>query len=98
MRLLVGAPSWSRSCVLLVLVLVAARPDPVDRVDHGFGEPFAAFTDRHPGVESTADRRRDVRPGSLPMAVYTLVVAVVLASGFRRTARLAVVVVLGRRR
>ena len=78
--------------VLVACYLVWQHPDTVDRIDHGFGEPFAELTDGRPWLESTsvvvATWTR-----FLPMAVYTLLVAAVLAwKGFRHTAVWIVVV------
>jgi YegS/Rv2252/BmrU family lipid kinase len=93
-RLLVGAAAallW----ILFAGLMMWLQPDVVDDADHGFGEPFAAFTDRHGWVESTA---RFAAAGTRfpPMMVYTLVVAALLAyRGFRRPALWIVVVSLG---
>ena len=78
-RLLVGVGRWPGcGCVLAVATSCGCSPDFVDRVDHGFGEPFAAFTDRHGWVESTARVVADWTR-FVPMAIYTLVVAALLA-------------------
>ncbi|MDX6327373.1 MAG: hypothetical protein QOK15_3727, partial [Nocardioidaceae bacterium] len=66
--------------------LVATHGSLVDRIDHGFGVPVAAFADRHHSVER-ADEVAASLFRVLPMTVYTLVaVAVLLWKGFRRTA------------
>ncbi|HET6562043.1 MAG TPA: diacylglycerol kinase family protein [Marmoricola sp.] len=93
-RLLVGAAA-AALWVVLASLLVWLQPAFVDRVDHGFGEPFAAYTDRHAWVESTA---RFVASWTrfVPMTIYTLVVAALLAyRGFRRPALWMLVISLG---
>jgi YegS/Rv2252/BmrU family lipid kinase len=93
-RLLVGA------VLALLWVLVASyavwqHPSWVDDVDIGFGEPFAAFTDRHPAVERTARVVAEVTR-TLPMVLYALLVAGWLAvKGFRRSAVWVLLVQLG---
>lgn len=75
--------------------LVAAHPGLVDRVDHGFGRGLAAFADRHPAVERTAEVVAALFR-VLPVTVYTLVaVGVLLWKGFRRPAVWVFVVSLG---
>jgi YegS/Rv2252/BmrU family lipid kinase len=93
-RLLVGTVAallW----IVLASLLILLQPDLVDDVDHGFGEPFAAFTDRHAWVESTA-RFVAAWTRFAPMTLYTALVAALLAyRGFPRPAVWMLAVSLG---
>jgi diacylglycerol kinase family enzyme/membrane-associated phospholipid phosphatase len=67
----------------------------VNRIDHRFGMPIAAFADRHYWIERTAEVVAAMFR-FLPMMIYTLVAAVWLTyKGFRRPALWLVVVSLG---
>jgi YegS/Rv2252/BmrU family lipid kinase len=93
-RLLVGIVV-SGLWLLFASYMVWQHPDTVDSLDHDFGEPFAAYADRHAWVESTA-RAVAAATRFVPMAVLTLVAAVWLSvKGFRRPALWIVVVMLG---
>jgi YegS/Rv2252/BmrU family lipid kinase len=92
--LLVGA-ALALSWVLVASYVVWQHPVWVDDVDTGFGEPFAAFTDRHPWVERTS-RVLAEATRTLPMVVYALVAAALLTmKGFRRPAAWLLLVQLG---
>ena len=93
-RLVVGM-TLSALFVLLASYLVWQHPDTVDDWDHAFGEPFAAFTDRHAWVERTAEVVA-AATRFLPMMIYSLVAAAWLTyKGFRRPALWLLVVMLG---
>jgi YegS/Rv2252/BmrU family lipid kinase len=93
-RLLAGAivaALW----ILLASVLLWQQPDLVDRIDHGFGEPFARYAGEHDQVEQMA-RFVAAATRVLPMAVLTIAVAGLLAyRGFRRPAVWMLLVSLG---
>jgi diacylglycerol kinase family enzyme/membrane-associated phospholipid phosphatase len=93
-RLVLGAV-LAALWLLVASVVMWLQPDFVDRVDHGFGEPFAALADRHGWVESTARFVADWTR-FVPMLGYTLVVAGLIAyRGFRRPAVWMVAISLG---
>jgi diacylglycerol kinase family enzyme/membrane-associated phospholipid phosphatase len=72
--------------IVLASLLVVTRPELADRVDRGFGMPIAAFADRHPWIETTAEVVAALTRFP-PMLLYTVVVAgVLVAKGFRRPA------------
>src|SRR4051812_3334132 len=92
--LLVGAV-LAAPWLLVAGYLVAQHGSFVDRVDHAVGQSIAAFADRHPVVERTAEVVAQLFR-VLPMTVYTLVaVGVLLWKGFRRTAIWVLVVSAG---
>jgi diacylglycerol kinase family enzyme/membrane-associated phospholipid phosphatase len=81
--------------LLVAGYLVAVHGSVVDRIDHGVGVAIAAFSDRHPAVERTAEVVAALFR-VLPMTIYTLVAAAVLLwRRFRRTAVWIVLVSLG---
>jgi YegS/Rv2252/BmrU family lipid kinase len=87
--------------VVAVLWLLAASafwvvaPDTVDDLDHGFGEPIAAFSNRHEWVEGTA-RFVAAVTRTEPMLLYALAIALwLVVKGFRRTALWMLVAALG---
>ncbi len=69
---------WGGLTSLAVLIaaslLVGLSPETADRIDVWFGEPLAAFADRHPGVEHAARVLADLFRVP-PVALYTLVIA-----------------------
>jgi YegS/Rv2252/BmrU family lipid kinase len=93
-RLVVGAVVaglW----LLLSSYLVWQQPAFVDDADTWFGEPFAAYADRHGGVEQAARVVAELTR-SLPMLLYAGVAAAWLAwKGFSRPALWLLLVALG---
>ncbi len=81
--------------LLLASYLVWQQSDFVDRVDHAFGAPIAAFADRHDWIERTAEVVASMFR-FLPMTAYALVAAAWLTyKGFRRPALWLLAVMLG---
>ena len=81
--------------ILFAGYMVWQHPDTVDRIDHDFGEPFATYTAEHAWLERAAVIAA-WWTRFLPMAVYTVIVAGVLAwKGFGRTAAWVVLVAAG---
>ena len=92
--LLVGA-ALGGLVLLVASYLVWQHPAFVDRVDHGFGEPIAAFADRNEWVETSA-RILAAWTRFVPMTAYALVAAAWLTyKGFRRPALWLLAVSLG---
>ena len=93
-RLVVGMV-LSGLWLLVLSYLVWQHPDTVDEIDRWFGQPFASFTERHPGLETTAVVVAEATR-FLPMTVYAILTAAVLVGkGFRHTAAWVLVVTLG---
>ncbi len=94
-RRLLAAAIVSALWFLLSAYAVWQHPDTVDDLDRWFGQGIAAFADRHAAVERTAEIVAAMFRG-LPMVIYTLAAAAVVAwKGFRRPALWVVVVSLG---
>ena len=93
-RLLAGAVV-SALWIVFASFLVWQQPDLVDRVDHSFGAPIAAFADRHEPVRQTA--RVVAEMFRVPSMIIIALVAAALLSykGFRRPAAWLVGVYLG---
>ena len=92
--LLVGAV-LAALWLLVAGYLVARHGALVDRIDHAVGQSIAAFADRHPAVERTAEIAAELFR-VLPMMIYTLTaVGVLVWKGFRRTAVWVIVVSVG---
>jgi YegS/Rv2252/BmrU family lipid kinase len=77
-RLLVGT-IVSLLVLLGTSVLVGVSPGTADRIDVWFGQPMATYTDDHPQVEQVA-RVLAAMFRFLPIMLYTLVAAALLAS------------------
>ena len=75
-HLLAGALA-STLVLVAACLLVGLAPHTADRLDVWFGEPFAAFTDRHAGVERAAEVLAELFRVP-PLALYTLLIAALL--------------------
>ena len=81
--------------ILFASYMVWQHPDTVDRIDNAFGEPFATYTAERAWLERTAVIAA-WWTAFVPMTVYTVIVAGVLAwKGFGRTAAWVVLVAAG---